>query len=82
MRGHLDSTFPVVADLQPGPVSGWGHVAAVATITVGLRDGGPSRGSRPGRVDRMVWTHPGEGGTRRLTSMNRSDSGPQGGMGI
>jgi len=54
-----------------------GHVAAVATITAVPRDGGPPRGSTPGQADRIVWTHPGGGGTRQLTSMNLSDGGPQ-----
>jgi len=43
-RGHVASKFRVVANLQPGHVSGWQYVAVVVIITVARRDGGPLRG--------------------------------------
>jgi len=81
-RGHVAPKFRVVANLQSGHVCRRGHVAVVTTITAGPRDGCPPRGSRQGQVNRIVWAHPGGGGRRRLTSMNRYNCGPRGGMEI
>ena len=57
-------------------------MAARAIITTAQRHGGPPRYTGPGQVVGTAWTHLEGGGTRLLTTMDLSEGGTHGGIGI